>query len=498
MFLAKAIQFNSLAAQLTPTETASFIKDAADSNPQMIITALSTYFMHQQQPIKDNVNYHAQCIVALSTIIQLRENEPEEQSWAKLDALPAAVTGSCAAFLDQKSYGRLSAVNRTMYSECNSPNLLHELSVRYTSPTNHHLLDLSDFPFAKKLTLDVELVNGDYDKTVLTAPRMRVIASQIAKMPGLESLDLGEVTAEFVGIIANHETTNQRTKSLCVAHWECDDGSFDRFISAICTFKHLHFLKLRFLADTGSIDRNLVLNMLVATCRNLRGLDFCDGDTGIEQSVLDAIGHKLQYLKFHDTSYQMPNEKEINFANLRELEQGCDKESLGAVLCTAANLEKVHLTDTAGIELIEQTLTKCERLRYLEITGDDTLCTSMERILCRIERYLRNAKLTLSHRKTFKIRIVASLWHEELTIMDLYWITNTLSVSVIDQWMIILDLKYVEEKNRRSFIQNVRSKLKAEIVALHISKAFVENDTLLITNLGCTICGCKESWLLGL
>ena len=493
MSLAKAIQFNSLAAQLTPIETASFIKDAADSNPQMIMNALSTHFMHKQ-PIKDNVNYHAQCIVALSTIIQLREDEPHEQSWTKLDALPPGVIGACATYLDQKSYGRLSAVNRAMYSECNSPNLLQELSVRYKSPSDHQLLDFSDFPFAKKLTLVVDLVDAEIDKIVLNAPRMRVIASQIANMPVLQSLDLSEANAEFVGIIANHETTNQRTQSLSVAHWESDDAAFDRFIAAFSKFKHLQCLIMSFHENSGAIN-DLVLNLFIETCNNLRALDFYDGGTGIQQSVLQTIGHKLQYLKLHDIAYQMPSKMEIDFANLRELEQECDRKSFDAVFCTATNLEKVYLTGLHGLGLIDQTLADCERLRYLEITGSATRDLSMERILRRIKRQICNTELILSHRNTFKIRIVASLWNEELCSNALYRITNALTVKAIDQWMIILDLRFVEEENRESFIQKLRTKLEAEIVVLQDSRAFVETATIMITNPKCTICGCKESWL---
>ena len=46
MSLAKAIQFGSLVTQLTPAGKASFVRDLAASDGQMIIDALSSYFLY--------------------------------------------------------------------------------------------------------------------------------------------------------------------------------------------------------------------------------------------------------------------------------------------------------------------------------------------------------------------------------------------------------------------------------------------------------------------
>ena len=111
MSLTKGVQFRSLAAQLTPPETTSFIEDVADSNPpQMIIDALFSYFMHGL-PIKDNGADYDQCTESISSIIQLRKSQPEDPLPIKFDALPMCVIGNCGSYLDYKSYGRLSTLN---------------------------------------------------------------------------------------------------------------------------------------------------------------------------------------------------------------------------------------------------------------------------------------------------------------------------------------------------------------------------------------------------
>ena len=191
MPLAQAIQFKFLAAQLTSSETISFIQNVVDSDPKMIIDALSLYFMHRL-PINENTVQHDRCIETISTIIQSRDSQPEEQDCNKIDDLPTGIIGLCGSFLDQDSYGQLSNVNRAIYLGCNSPNTLRELEVEYQFPSDHQSLDFSVFPFARELTLRMNFIDrhGPY----ISTGRMKLIASQIANMSRLEALHLPGVS----------------------------------------------------------------------------------------------------------------------------------------------------------------------------------------------------------------------------------------------------------------------------------------------------------------
>ena len=138
---------------------------------------------------------------------------------------------------------------------------------------------VSRFHFAKKLTLKVPLKHDDSDELAISTNKMNIIASQIAKMPRLQSLDLNDVNAKFIGIIANHETTNQCIKSLSVTSWESertenDEDPYDELVASITAFKQLQFLKFIGPNDMNPerydvdelVHRSLIITFLVFTC----------------------------------------------------------------------------------------------------------------------------------------------------------------------------------------------------------------------------------------
>ena len=248
MALVQAIKFRNLAAQLSTAETLSFVTELALSDPEVIVRSLSSRFIHQSTR-SDELVANTKCNSILSTIIQSRHSDDSESYDNKLDTLPRRIIGICASFLDQTSHAALSSTNRSTYLGCNTPILLQELTVKYKSDSDHSLLDVSTFQFAKELTLKVPREDYRFDDLAISTVKMRIIASQIAKMPRMQSLDLSDINAEFIGIISNHEATNQRTKTLSATLWEepKDENSakiYHRFMTAISCFKHIEFLKL--------------------------------------------------------------------------------------------------------------------------------------------------------------------------------------------------------------------------------------------------------------
>ena len=508
MSLMKVIRFSSLAAQLTPSETISFITKAAKSNPQMIIDALSSYFMHRL-PINDNIIHNDQCIESISNIIQSRDSQIEIQMCSKLDALPKNAIGACASFLDQKSYGRLSCVNRAVYLGCNSPNMLRDLFVNYRSPTDHRSptdiqsLQLSKFPFANWLKLDAE--HNKHHQSVLSIESMNIIASQIAKMPRLNSLNLLNIgSSEFIQIIANHESTNQRIKSLSAILFNRlghKAGALSQFVSSITAFRHIEYLRL--IIDDRPLsaeDKDMKVQQLIEMCSNLKGLDFDDSHLGIEMPVLQAIGHRLHCLTLQDIDNNASSAlKNVNFGNLRQFQQGesCTLNSLRSVLKSAVNLEKVRLLDQDGLDVMEEILMKCDRLNYLELETD--IGSSLDVV---VHCLSRQQKL---QRESFKIRIEGcpgdswdAIEEDKAYSTRLCSIANLLSVNTVHQWMVVLRVWIDTEQDQqviRCIYDDLRTALLPGIAHVYMPHDGHEN-TVLISNPGCTIGGWQETWLM--
>lgn len=491
MVLAKAIQFSSLAAQLDLVEKRSFLIDVLDSNPQMIIDALSSYFMHSlaiagMQP--------DQCIKSISTIIQCRSSQSDEQNAKGFDALPSCVVGFCASFLDQNSYASLSTCNRSSYLGCNTPITLRQLNVNYWYDSQHPLLDFSAFPNANQLLLDVGV--GEGEESVLSLERMNIIASQIARMPRLESLDITEIDCQFIEIIASHEATNQHTKSLVVKLWEDDEGAYDRFISSITTFKHIQFLDV--LIDepplTDSMDSHL--ESLIEMCSNLKGLCFQEKQSETQRYLLQAIGHQLQYLTLNDPNSGIftMDLKDINFKNVRELHcpRWVELGFVQRILKTAINLEKIKIS--GGSLVMWEILEKCERLKYLDIlvpTGGMYVLDHLGRALSGMKTVQRDS---LKVRASVPCPVNPS---PKRCLMSIYGIINALLESLVDQWMIILELRGSNKQGIRDLINILQAAVAAEDVAEFVvveDSANGGHDSFLITNKDCTICGWRESW----
>ena len=501
MPLTKAIQFSSLASQLTAAESVSFIKDVADSNHQIITDALSSYFRNLP-PDDDRVTLNDQYIKSISTIIQSRDAQTEENSSITFDSLPRRLIGVCGSFLEQQSFQCLSRANRAIYLGCNTPIVLTELAKHYRFADELRLFNFSVFPFVKRLILKNDT---DWDTSLLSVERMNVIAGQIAKMSQLQSLELFEVDAEFIGIIANHEETNRRTKYLYLRQQQmCTLAR----LSSITSFKHLQFLEVCLEEDRldSECGDNLDIKAIMKMCSNLKGLDFYDSYIGIEMPVLQSIGHQLHYLKFYDLDQVAVSAlKNVNFANLRQLVQGerCSDDSFRFMLKTALNVEKVKFRRKS--ELTMEILTQCKRLEYLEIECNDALLREKEttdNVLDHLDvmAYFFEQKNNALN-DTLKIKLYSCLRdlsreQETKSVSNIERVVKSLSASKVDQWMITLDLFTRRAGFPISMLyKRIRRKLNRNSA---VSRTRQVGDVFVITNPDCTIEGIAENWLMRL
>ena len=510
MCLAPAIEFRWLAAQLTDTETKTFITEFTASNPQFVTHALAALFLNKSKHQKPTDTINAQCNRTISNIIQSRDSDDVDFEAVKLDSMPRRLIGHCASFLDQKSYSNISLCNRTVYLGCNTPSKLKEVCVGYKLPRNNLPVDLSRFPFATNLKIiDVWDPEADFyffeESDACIADELN-IARQIAKMTRLQSLDLSKVdfTTRFLGIITTHETTTIRTKALSV---KSDfQGDNDEFIANITALKHLEFLKVSINEDSLA-EWNI--KSIIKMCRNLKGLDFDDigrGATrGIEATILQEIGHRLHYLKLNRAFHRANTVKGIDFAELRQFKQGeeCDEDVMEVIFRTAVKLEKVKMNGNPT--MISQLLENCKGLKYLEIDADYADITGD--VLTALEGALPQTQFV--HAEPVKIRINTSfvdILRSPTCMTSLMRIIELLSMNTVNQWMIILHTEHseLEETQKGIFINDLRGSLEhlegdiLNIVDSQDSDAYIDYLIVLLTNRDCSICDWRESWLMNL
>ena len=413
--------------------------------------------------------------------------------------MPRCLIGLCASYLKQSSYVALSACNRSTFLGCNAPSMLQQVSVYYRSPSDHQMLDFSAFQFVNKLTLRALLIEEVID-SFFSFDRMELMAAQISKMSRLRSLDLRAMDFTFTELVATHKATIQRTKSLSVS--VTNHIEYWQFLTSVPEFQHIQFLKVGF-------DNRMILateeeiKLLLGICSNLKGLDFYDHGCEIELRLVEAIGHRLHFLTLNDYAgireieyhpgRSVPILKAIDFINLRELRDETSYiDSWRAILSTAVNLEKICVfpKHDYGAGFIEEILTKCERLRCLQMEVGNEI----ELVLDALERGLLRTKK--HKRDILKIRIISETnMVNNKFIAQLARIVDALSMYPADQWMLILHLNECRRITRNSFVKELRASLTAETLVVQNNDQHSAKYVMLIRNPGCTIIGWRESWI---
>ena len=475
MALVPAIEFRNLLDQLTAEETDSFIADLTKSHPQLIIELLSSRFINQSSTGTTNpLNSH--CIDSISTIILSRD--PDKNSTAsndvKLNTLPLRLIGLLSSYLDQKSNRRLSVCSRSTYLGTNSPIMLQELDVSYSFQSDCRNLDLSLFPMVNALALGI---TTDID----IEEKAKFIASQMAKMPRLESLNLFRLDDEVdaVNIIANEEAINRQIQGLHIDY---------RCISSLSAFKNLRFLYLN-IDDEDATASDSDMTAMVQTLPHLVGLELIDCPSPFGAQLLAAIGHQLEYLSLN--WFEDADLRSTNFGNLTQFQMfdRCSMEMSKEILKTASNLEKARITFdrdyenvNVGCILIQQMLGQFENLVYLEIAYemfiDQIILDAIHRGLSQGKKY---------EKRELKIKIYEAdhvLDLDEDLIMKCVRIINQLSNSKVKQWMLLLPGTDIMEKLYDSVTCDVR-----------ISEDNESNLTV-ITNRDCFINGYSAGWVL--
>ena len=493
MAFVSAIQFSDLAAQLTCEEANQFIKDFAASHSQLIIQLLSIRFINQSTVLHDDP-LNAQCNEIISNIILSRETDRNKTGVMTFDKLPHILIGHCGSFLNQKSYRALSRCNRSTYLGASSPNMLKELDVYYPAdwePADHPL-DLASFPMANKVTLRIAKFRNSPNGEGIEIPRPRqvesvkIVASEIAKMPRLQSLNLYSLgnDHELIEIIANHQRTNQNVRWVRL--------QYDS-VSSLTTFKNLAFLHL----DICDEDANATVSEMNAITRTLSGVKAlilydCNSPFGLQ--LLQSIGHQLQYLELYRIGHgSTDNLKNTNFDNLKQfvILPECEYDPCANILETATNLEKARICfsdefgQDKGLLCTTEMIGNCEKLEHIHILNGDYI----EQVLDAVNRGLFRSRMC--ERESLKIRIDncmdLDLESEGDFVMRFDQTIHQLQMSKVEQWMILLP---------RYTVENVINKLIDSLTASVRIVEDKESELVVISNPNCTINGYAEQWLM--
>ena len=511
MVLVHGIAFSHLAAQLIDPERAQFINNLAVSHPELIIQALTTYFIHQSIIKQDSDSYNAVCKQYISSIIQSRNTADIialQSTQTKLDTIPQPVIGVCGSYLDQQSFSAFSLCNRAVYLGCKNPAVLTEMRANYEITTAEPVgipRDFSSFPFATRLKLvkypDRFGYRGHDEDLSLEVQEQ--IASQIPKMSRLRTLAFCNPPTTFCQMIASRETTNQRIQELYVQYFEDYYCGHWKYIEAITSFKHVQYLALNLDRCYRSVEQSGI-DLVVETFDDLKGLMIWDCGSGIAAGLLMANSHPLQFLAFEmaddDLVVMLKN---LNFVNLKQLKIerscACRWNILQNVLQTANDLEKVVLSvDTQKIaewaKVIRTIFEKCKNLCFIEILEVDTRdygwsgrsspLSRMDIVLDAIQCGLRAIK---QPKETLKIKFEGFANLDECSVIKFRSMANSLLVSEVKHWMIILESWRCRNVDICSKILNSSD-----------AKIFEDKQSrfVIMTNPKCNISGYRESWLM--
>ena len=392
----KAVKFYSLLSDLSHAERIEFIHQFAKENAKVIEKALFTYIWTWGEEV-DVAN---RIIASVSKMIVSRKKKPEspqmtvsskkepEQSEAthiKLDALPKAIIGHTASYLQHADFVNLSEVsNRNVYLGCNDPCTLQEYCMILDGGSD---IDLLNMPHLKKLTVKLS------GSGLFTLPFGGPLEELVLDAKGLEYWD-----GESVSFAVNSEKHAVRKVKLINFHGYKRSKTLLEILNVL---KGVEMLSLNFCY--GGAEALTMPHKIISKCKNLKGMSFYQCDSTFITPFINAFGSTLKYLVLDNQEAHPRNDfGDINFGGLRRLriiKNTCSRTM--NILKTAINLRKVFIDlrcSHAGTAVSQ--IMKCKNLEYLHIVAT---CRVISDVFQGIRRGLTN--MIKMNKTKIKIRV---------------------------------------------------------------------------------------------
>ena len=481
MAVTNVIKFRQLVSQLTGPEIQKLFLHLLDSKPNELIHVISLGFMRNSRRHLRNQFFNQYCNSQVACIIRSRDPGGIDGSYTepcRLDGLPRRLIGHIASYLEQSAYLDMSVCNRLIHLGCNTPITLTSLDVHCRGDVEKMFFNPARFPYAAKMRFSSSGIQN-LEHLERIRERQHIIASQIAALPLLRSLDLSDLAPHFVAVIAQHLSREQGIQQLRISPVRSTTDA--EFVEALSLFCGIHRL------DLYDNDRPLKVSVrhqqaVLKSCRNLTELETfgLHNDCVVGISLLRAIHRRLRLFSLAFATNDAIHELEaMQFPNLRELRLRDDGSlAAGRVIVPSARfLERVQIIHSEdgrhhAPKLIQETIISCSHLRVLDVY---ILSDDITRALEAIDRGLAVTKD--QERDYLKLRF-GGTWHlnkEVVAMLDT--IFNVLQTSKVDQWMIILPehaMNWVRMMSQRGY-PHIDFKLT--------------NSYPIVTNSNCTING---------
>ena len=370
--------------------------------------------------------------------------------------------------------------------------MLQKLEIMHSLHSDPQMpVDLSLFPMVNEFTPMSKPHAVNFNNT----QSIHFMASQIADMPHLQSLNLLHLDVHAVILIATEKAINHKIQKQFLEY---------QFISTLSPFHNLRFLHID-IKDEHATATDSQMKALTQTLHHLVGLTLIDRPSPFGEQLLTAIGHQLEYLAVNlavNYLYEYDIGK-LEFKNLKQFRMfaSCSVATINQIVSTALNLEKVEMQfseDNEDIDerffFINKMLGEYKKLEYLEIMygpfAEEVLDVIQRGLTRGREHEKKELKIKIYEpdRDAEWIRFMYSVEYEMELITKRVSIINLLACSKVEQWMVLF--------GGTNMIQELNESVHCAVgFPVQISDDQESNLTV-ITNDDCTINGYSARWLM--
>eukprot|EP01083_Nonionella_stella_P145906 458196_1 len=369
--VSKALKFRALCAQLTPTETKSFINSVIDVNGTVLFSALFHLILSSctyKDFDADDLNR------MVSNIILSRKKKQKQDATVacpKIDGLPPALIGHTASFLPQSDYIKLSTCARSLFIGCNTPNQMQELNLLKREWKHHPTIDLSQFPSIKHLAIH-------YHKLGELLPNYLMSGASICRELNAMTFDGNHrpnICKEEIQIFTEKEYINMHNVSdLTLQDFGKPGRHFDeanfQFLTSKLSFPNIQCLNL--INICCHFDSKQIKKLFPA----LTGLSIAGGFITDRIALIHEFAKQLKYLCMCQYKNRPHNLSTVQFDKLEQLKIVAPSfQTVHDILNTAVNLryfgmritfKKKKLMELKDIkQCMVEVVTSCKSLEYV-------------------------------------------------------------------------------------------------------------------------------------
>eukprot|EP01083_Nonionella_stella_P145900 458185_1 len=507
--VSKALKFRALCAQLTPTETKSFINSVIDVNGTVLFSALFHLILSSctyKDFDADDLNR------MVSNIILSRKKTPKQNATVAcpktINDLPPALVGHTASFLPQSDYIKLSTCARSLFIGCNTPNQMQELNLLKRKWKQHPPIDLAQFPSIKHLAIRLHHVSKLLPKTRdSTADEFICKDLNAITIDGNRRLDCSARELEIFlqqNAINLSEVTSLTLQKFGQSGSQGVDFNFNTFLLVTSAFDNVKYLNLDYVncrLDPKQIKRRF---------SSLRGLSIIGGLLSNRIALIQEFAKQLKYLCMRQYQYHSDyNCSTVQFDQLEQLKIVSPSfQTVHEILNTAVELRYfgMHITYNKktfmALKDIKQCMVElmtCSRsLEYVYVNCGSVkkewfaaICEGIEFGLFKTKHWSRDrlrVKIMFGHGANEPV-----LKEDEVVFIIARMIT-VIQRSTINDYMFIVSIQLKGGNIYEALLPQLMENIPDDVVVKRMNLT-EQTDCICVTNKQCKINGYSASWM---